>query len=774
MEEYLTNPLVEGNWSFETGDLSFWTAEGDAFENQPTQGDMVTTARVNPVTLGGDYWDVPYSIGHHGTYWIGTAENPLGDAATGTLTSQEFSIRTRYIHFLVAGTEDAIRIRVELQVSAREYARLCTLARDHQVLLAEPSVLKSDGAFVVVWQTTGHNSEVMRQETWDIGNLLNISRAAQVQLKARIKIVDASEHGHINVDHFQFSDELPAEIQPPVWGFADLHCHPMAHLAFGGKFFWGKPTDPVQKIRRCDGKGHGGGIFSGYVLHEIEAKGNPKYRANRHAACCWPTSTSRTHQEMHIDWIRRAYEGGLRLMCSCAVNNQLLEHLMRITPFRSIIPKDDLSVVIEQIEAMKKLVEQQAGWMAIVYSSQEACKAIAQGKLAVVLAVEVDQLGGWKRETDCTDQQVVRLLQMLYDHGIRMMIPIHLADNAFGGCAIYDDLFNGLNYYLNGEYFSVEDGYSEGVQFRLQERPEKVIFGRLFPRTVREDQAIAEYTHIPAGHGHINQKGLTQRGRFLIREMMSRGMIIAVDHMSHKSVDETLDIAEQHDYPVVASHTGFRELARDGATENMKTRKQVERMAQLGGMIAPGLAQGDVQNSGEIIPMHDREGMHDHPGSSQSWASAYLYAVDRMKGKGVALGTDFNGLITKPHPRFTSVIHKGNADHLLKGQRRLKPLQKNAVRYAHYTQGNTRFRHETEDLRALSRWHIPLTAHDEGVYDINTMGLVHYGMIPDFLQDGRNIGLTDKDLTPLFRSAEDCIKMWEKCEQRSRTIKHGV
>jgi hypothetical protein len=46
------------------------------------------------------------------------------------------------------------------------------------------------------------------------------------------------------------------------------------------------------------------------------------------------------------------------------------------------------------------------------------------------------------------------------------------------------------------------------------------------------------------------------------------------------------------------------------------------------------------------------------------------------------------------------------------------------------------------------------------------MGLAHYGMIPDFLQDGRNIGLTDKDLTPLFSSAEDYIQMWEKCERR--------
>src|SRR5450759_2086088 len=30
----------------------------------------------------------------------------------------------------------------------------------------------------------------------------------------------------------------------PLWGFADTHAHLMAHLAFGGKAFWGQPYDP--------------------------------------------------------------------------------------------------------------------------------------------------------------------------------------------------------------------------------------------------------------------------------------------------------------------------------------------------------------------------------------------------------------------------------------------------------------------------------------------------------------------------------------------------
>ena len=39
-------------------------------------------------------------------------------------------------------------------------------------------------------------------------------------------------------------DYWQADPGVPLWGFADLHAHLMAHLAFGGKAFWGLPFDP--------------------------------------------------------------------------------------------------------------------------------------------------------------------------------------------------------------------------------------------------------------------------------------------------------------------------------------------------------------------------------------------------------------------------------------------------------------------------------------------------------------------------------------------------
>ena len=52
------------------------------------------------------------------------------------------------------------------------------------------------------------------------------------------------------------------------------------------------------------------------------------------------------------------------------------------------------------------------------------------------------------------------------------------------------------------------------------------------------------------------------------------------------------------------------------------------------------------------------------------------------------------------------------------------------------------------------------------VFDINYDGVANYGLIPDFIQEVKNVGLTDKDLAPLFNSAEAYIRMWEKIESR--------
>jgi hypothetical protein len=72
-----------------------------------------------------------------------------------------------------------------------------------------------------------------------------------------------------------------------------------------------------------------------------------------------------------------------------------------------------------------------------------------------------------------------------------------------------------------------------------------------------------------------------------------------------------------------------------------------------------------------------------------------------------------------------------------------------------------------EEMQGDNRPLVRCTAGAHRDYDINLDGMAHYGMLPDFLQDMRNSGLTAQDLAPLFRSAHDYVQMWATCVERA-------
>src|SRR5580700_2556897 len=78
------------NLDFETGTLKDWTAEGDAFRDQPIKGDTVFARRNDMHSR------------HQGQYWIGSFER-LGDKPQGTLTSVSFKVTHPWGSFLVGG-----------------------------------------------------------------------------------------------------------------------------------------------------------------------------------------------------------------------------------------------------------------------------------------------------------------------------------------------------------------------------------------------------------------------------------------------------------------------------------------------------------------------------------------------------------------------------------------------------------------------------------------------------------------------------------------------
>ncbi len=738
-------------------------------------------------------------------------------------------------------------------------------------------------------------------------------------------------------------DYWEADPGVPLWGFADLHAHLMAHLAFGGNAFWGLPYAPEHPgpegieyaLPSCEPI-HGGLIDVNPEFGHPAGGGWPDF-------IIWPRFTTLVHQQAYIDWLYRAYQGGLRLISCLAVNNELLA-----TKSDPRLLTDDRSAIATQLAAMKAMAEfvdkqngdSGNGWLQIAYSAQDARKIISENKLAVILGVEVDSLGNWRKVEDLEDACQGDLTQAriligaeldwLYSLGVRQITPIHLSNNAFGGTAIYMRFLETINVFNTGEHWEVEDAWQTGVRYRLDHDTDVVEDAeRMVAMSGGRKRAMHRHTlidHIPGARnladaieapktrgGHANVRSLNQYGVILLKEMMKRGMIIDIDHMSEKSTDAALDLVEAYQYPVITSHSWFRDLLYSSdnefnpekdsfntsdvhkvAHEAGKRGDQIERIARLGGMVSAILNQGDIAGLRQAMPELAGKIKTPCAGSSTAWAEAYLYALAKTGGKGVAIGSDINGAAGLPGPRFgTFAAYGARHDQCREPNRRAEiDSQSNGVAYrepirdyrwhrfepsgssgyeeetcdiwhaiAQYAAGfnpsiqkhpkndfpelNIQQLFEAADLYLdqdwidnitmgfwmadqevppdadqIADWHReqraayyarkgsvmnaeidldertqalmekiraswekwqqmsgdnrPLTRSTAGErrdFDINIDGMAHYGLLPDFLQDLRNVGLTAEDLAPLFRSAYDYVQMWEKCEQQADRIR---
>jgi microsomal dipeptidase-like Zn-dependent dipeptidase len=559
-------------------------------------------------------------------------------------------------------------------------------------------------------------------------------------------------------------------VRMPIWGYADLHNHQFANLGFGGLMLSGKPFDPggiEMALPHCDFKNgnptdwiHGpGGI--GDLIGVATEQGTGHLVGGYPEFDGWPRWNSTTHQQVYVDWLKRAKDGGLRLMVMLSVNNEVLCSLVKRAPGRGCGDMEAVDLQLAGAKALEAYVDQLSGgpgrgWYRIVRSPQEARDAIAKGQLAVVLGIEVDNLFGCRVGASCDDAYLRGQLQKYYELGVRHAFPIHLTNNAFGGAAVYDDTFNWLNAVLTGSFFEVEGCTSRGVQFKFSKSSMAIdAFGILFKNTYSKLPALPTYPN----QGQCNTRGLTDRGKFLVREMMKRHMVIDVDHMSGKAFEDTLNIAEepQNRYPLASGHTGIMEVSvGNKRSEYQKNLNQIGRIRNLGGLVAIIPHQGETAGSSPtdgIASWPNPAVRNDCSNSSKTFAQAYQFAVMAMGGRteaAVAFGTDFNGLAKEPGPRFGDPqlgIEACPGGIAAEKSAQLDMSISRPVDYPFTLPGMPT---------------LPKLQSRNKVFDINRDGLAHIGLLPDFIQDLRRIRLTDEELSPLFRSAEAYITMWEK------------
>ena len=158
----------------------------------------------------------------------------------------------------------------------------------------------------------------------------------------------------------------------------------------------------------------------------------------------WPTWHTTTHQQVYYKWLERAYQDGLRLISMLAVTNEAL--CLSNKHVRGTDCADSMAAIDDQLDeavAFETFLDAKSGgpgqgWFRIVRTPAEARQVIADGKLAVVLGIEVDNL---QLSLERPRRRRGRLHARWHppegpsidDRGVRHIFPIHNFNNAYGG-----------------------------------------------------------------------------------------------------------------------------------------------------------------------------------------------------------------------------------------------------------------------------------------------------------------------------------------------------
>jgi hypothetical protein len=350
----------------------------------------------------------------------------------------------------------------------------------------------------------------------------------------------------------------------------------------------------------------------------------------------------------------------------------------------------------------------------------------------VVIGLEIDHIGNFQTPQDQfavpSDSMVVAEIDRLYQEGVRYIFPIHVLDNAFGGAAAYESLFDVSNVRESGHPFDLICAtWDDDISYTYDNSALDIknVLGQL----VKLGVAVTSISYpecSPSGSARSGQKnslGLTQSGIVAIKEMMRLGMLIDIDHMSQAAADQALQLANAFTYPVNSGHNGRRGAlsscapgaasidCANGTSERSLRGDQYACIGRLHGMAGVGSGGLDAQvwlnqYNDVVASMQGRNG-----------ACRFTTGVDNSSPVAAGFGTDTDGLALGMPPRPGSSVN--------------------------------------------------LPPSTDGNWDYNKVGVAHYGMLWDFVQDVRSLtgGSTIVDGANGFMSGADYFyHTWQLAE----------
>lgn len=505
-----------------------------------------------------------------------------------------------------------------------------------------------------------------------------------------------------------------------VFGYAETHMHLGGSEALGGRIGYGRPFHKFgipHALGDCQ-EDHGingtTGILdiavdSNTTLPMHDTVGWPSYND-------WPTYSSQTHHQTYYMWLKRAWMGGLRFMVNHLVANEML---CLVYPLKQndCNEMESARLQLRLVQDLQDYIDAQSGgpgkgFFRIVTSAAQARAVIEDGKMAVINGTELEKVfdcGEYLDAPECTFEQIDERMDEWYDMGLRAVFPLHIFDNALGGTEIARftndpaimNLYNAGNVLDSGHnYATIPCSEAEAVERGEAPREDRDLFG-LVATQLQQGGLIFAGTDITGCQN--NARPLTSTGEYLINRLIDKGILIETDHSGPLARKAILDIALQRGVPVLSGHTGSITHSRDS-----------KRILEVGGIIS-NLSDDPAPVTIQFI---------------QDLEQAYIEVFGSTEGLATGFGSDINGIHHQSAPRDDAAE---------------KPLVYPFTSYA----GDITFdKQQTGDR----------------VFDLNTDGVAHYGLYPDYIADIQQTEGGPEVLKYLFRSAEAYIHAMEKAE----------
>lgn len=503
----------------------------------------------------------------------------------------------------------------------------------------------------------------------------------------------------------------------PLTGYVDMHCHPRGDLAYGTQLFYGAPYGDISVALGSCKPDHSKNILRAQLAKQTETLNDKNWKDSKEGYpnfVTWPSWCSTLHQQMWVDWIERAHkEGGLNIMVALAVSNHCISSAAKCTG-----PLDDEQVMLNLIQGIKDLVAHST-FMEIALTPQDVRRIVASGKLAVILGSEMDNIGNFYSPQDNykanfnptpTNEQIQAELDKLWDLGIRYIFPVHLMNTVFGGTSFIMSTLNVANKFTTGTEFVPEQVSTKesGIAFHLE-----------LPSVGLNAMAKMFMPLLLPKNVNPGKKsnytfwdtlpGYGQRNSIGITE---RGKF-AIGYMMKKGFLIDID----HMSEKMANEVLNMAVANDYPVNSGHDGPRGDAGTE-GGRTLKQYAQ--LKQLGGMVGL-------GHGANATDFAKTYHTVAQIMGYTHMAIGTDVGGFSALPQ-RDTSI---------------------------HLTYDNTFTRCKTGNR----------------TWDINTDGVAHYGLWPDYIRSWTLAGMTTQEMNVFMSSAEQFTEMWEKCERRRGEVR---